>query len=157
MASNYSVLTEEQLKAQLDDTQASLAAALARIEAMRLKERQLVAELSALRKQVHGSAVNASLESKGARAAPMQSGSKDPSRAGSSVALAAMEEGDPSRSAGIWEGDAKKYLSNCDGEYPVHIVNGSKKVRCSLSSHVLCNLGRVNRAQLEILIYAPHV
>lgn len=133
MASNYSVLTHEQLKAQLDDTQASLAAALARIEGMRIKEKQLVAELSALRKQVHGQNAGSSpaAEGKGPRSYPVQSGSNDPSRNGSSAALANLGSAEPSSSrspASTWEGDAKKYVSNCDGEHPVCIVNGSKKV-----------------------------
>ncbi len=49
-------LTYQQLQALLEDTQASLAASFARIEAYRLQNRQLRDELAALRSAVHGAA-----------------------------------------------------------------------------------------------------
>jgi hypothetical protein len=41
-------------RATLQDTQAALAAALAKIEALRVRQKQLIDELAGLRKQVHG-------------------------------------------------------------------------------------------------------
>lgn len=46
-------LTADQLRALLQDTQSSLAAAFARMEAYRLQNRALRDELSSLRNQVH--------------------------------------------------------------------------------------------------------
>lgn len=54
MVQHLEELTKEQLIALLEDTQDSLAAALARLESMRLQNRQLKGELSQLRQQVHG-------------------------------------------------------------------------------------------------------
>ncbi|GAX72932.1 hypothetical protein CEUSTIGMA_g387.t1 [Chlamydomonas eustigma] len=49
-------LSHAQLRVLLDDTQASLAASFARIEAYRLQNKQLRDELASLRNQVHGDA-----------------------------------------------------------------------------------------------------
>lgn len=48
-------LTLPQLRALLEDTQASLAAAFARIEGFRIREKHLMSEVSELRQAVHGS------------------------------------------------------------------------------------------------------
>jgi hypothetical protein len=47
-------LSPSQLQALLEDTQASLAASFARIEAYRLQNKQLRDEVASLRNQVHG-------------------------------------------------------------------------------------------------------
>ncbi len=132
-------MNPQQLKAVLEDTQASLAAALGRIEAFRIREKQILAELATLRQQVHGgadptSAPPAPLAIGGARPAaafPAQptSASQPPQTPAAAAAPAAPSE---AKSAGVqpaWASPSGQpvYVSNLEGEYPVHILNGSKK------------------------------
>lgn len=129
-------MNPQQLKAVLDDTQASLAAALGRIEAFRIREKQILSELSTLRQQVHGgadptSAPPAPVAVGGARPAPAQPApaAQPPQTAAAAAAPAAPSEAKLAGVQPAWASPSGQpvYVSNLEGEYPVHILNGSKK------------------------------
>lgn len=111
-------LSVEQLRNLLDDTQAALAAAFARIEGFRLREKSLMAELSTLRQQVHGGS------SDGGPSAGLHlpEGSTDPAAQTPlhMVEEASVEWTSPSLSP--------VYVTNCEASYPVHIMSAGRKV-----------------------------
>lgn len=133
-----------QLKASLEDAQASLAAALGRIEAFRIRERQLMAEVSELRKQVHGP------DHQGGSAASVSAGhpapggpTPSPGTAAATAAVAQLRFVPSSTGlarslakpqAEDWTSPSTRpvYVTECQGEYPVNFVTGSKKVRPSV-------------------------
>ncbi|GIL71915.1 hypothetical protein Vretimale_619 [Volvox reticuliferus] len=137
-------LSTSQLKAILEDTQASLAAALGRIEAFRIREKQLMNELSQLRQQVHGSASPEEQQTatpRGARAAaamPALAPGTAPNTAPSQPQFASPDTELHSPKAPEvlpgWTSPSSQpvYVTNCGGDYPVHIICGSKKVPGSL-------------------------
>ncbi|MEW5302662.1 MAG: hypothetical protein WDW36_005424 [Sanguina aurantia] len=115
-------LSVEQLRNLLDDTQAALAAAFARIEGFRLREKSLMAELSTLRQQVHGGSSDVD-PSAGLH---LPEGSTDPGAQTPlhMVAEASVEWTSPSLSP--------VYVTNCEASYPVHIMSAGRKVPASL-------------------------
>lgn len=139
-------LSPEQLKVMLEDTQASMAAALARIEGFRLREKSLMNELSQLRQQVHGgtpgpssggaaspegeaasgAAAASDYATAGAGPGPEASASRGADGGGAEGAAAAPEAG----RAEPWTSPtaAPVYVSRLDGEYPVHVLAGGRKV-----------------------------
>ncbi|PNW77505.1 hypothetical protein CHLRE_10g439550v5 [Chlamydomonas reinhardtii] len=128
-------LDAAQLRAVLDDAQASLAAALGRIEAFRIREKQVMNELSQLRAQVHGGA-SAGPPTPSARQAPL---SAQPAGAGQSKHAeekqSTQQEAAPPKGAQpAWTspGAQPVYVTNIGGDYPIHIISGSKKVPGSL-------------------------
>ncbi|KAG2432902.1 hypothetical protein HXX76_008633 [Chlamydomonas incerta] len=130
-------LDTAQLRAILDDTQASLAAALGRIEAFRIREKQIMNELSQLRAQVHGGETPAGPPTPSAKQAPP---SAQPASAGQSKPVEekpSAQEAAPPKKAGAqpaWTspGGQPVYVTNISGDYPIHIISGSKKVPGSL-------------------------
>ncbi|GIL45755.1 hypothetical protein Vafri_2909 [Volvox africanus] len=137
-------LGTSQLKAILEDTQASLAAALGRIEAFRIREKQLMNELSQLRQQVHGSGSpeeQQTVTPRGARAAaamPAPTPGPTPTLAPAQPKLASLDtEPQMPKAPEVlpgWTSPSSQpvYVTNCGGDYPVHIICGSKKVPGSL-------------------------
>ncbi|GLC34515.1 hypothetical protein PLESTM_000207100 [Pleodorina starrii] len=133
-------LSTSQLKAILEDTQASLAAALGRIEAFRIREKQLVNELAQLRQQVHG---GTSPEEQPAATTTSNPRGPKPAAAMPAPAPASppppkpVAEPPPPKASVVapaWTSPSSQpvYVTNCGGDYPIHIINGSKKVPGSL-------------------------
>lgn len=126
-------LSIEQLRNLLDDTQAALAAAFARIEGFRLREKSLMAELSTLRQHVHG----------GSSDGGPGPGLSLPEResAGHAPLLHMVEEAEV-----VWTSPSLSpvYVTNCEASYPVHIMSGGRKVReglamnCSACTDKMC-------------------
>jgi hypothetical protein len=187
------------LQAQVEDARASLAAALARIEGFRIRERQLASELAQLRQQVGqrgawgtrtgprhqrpAQACKCSCMHTGKRrpctpqaivaadtqyVAPRQvhgpgtqgadkdapvrlaSGPKlaaaqapPPAAGASSQAPAAVASTSGSAPASAFTSPSGQpvYVTNLEGEYPVHIVSGARKVR-TLAADVSSAQGR---------------
>ncbi|KAG2501203.1 hypothetical protein HYH03_001017 [Edaphochlamys debaryana] len=126
-------LSASQLKAMVEDSQASLAAALGRIEAFRIREKQLMNELSQLRQQVHGGpdAAAATPQPSGPKAAPAQAQAPTaPPPASPATSVSAKKpEVQPA-----WTSPSGQplYVSNNAADYPIHIIQGSKKIPGSL-------------------------
>jgi hypothetical protein len=110
----------EQLKAQLEDTQASLAAAFARIEAFRLREKLLVQEIAKLR--LGGSVDNLHIASTDAPS----------TQATSTGSQGQQNQGESSKQDGEAEqaGPAGPYYITemADQPLPILFVNGGRKV-----------------------------
>jgi hypothetical protein len=102
------------LLTHLEDTQASLAAALARVEAFRLKEKLLVQELAKLRVQgAHGSPQDSPKGKHHASPATSSAGGKE-----QQADKAAEPAGPP----------IPCYITEMEGHLPVLLVSGSRKV-----------------------------
>lgn len=109
-------LSHAQLVAILEDTQESLAAAFARVEAFRLANRQLKEEIAALRSQVHGQ-TSAEFQN---LAVPSQPCSIDFPQAKDVQDRNAVFSG---------RGGGTVLVSEVQGEHPVALIVGGKKVR----------------------------
>ncbi|GFR42419.1 hypothetical protein Agub_g3322 [Astrephomene gubernaculifera] len=133
-------MNPSQLKTILEDTQASLAAALGRIEAFRIREKQIMSELTQLRQQVHGAGQSDQQSSApqpvgGAKPAAIMPASQPAYPATPSPAVPA-QAAQPTKAdyQPAWTSPSSQpvYITNCDGDYPIHLINGSKKVPGSL-------------------------
>ncbi len=116
-------LTPDQLRILLDDTQASLAASFARIEAYRIQNRQLLDEVSQLRSHVHG---GREPQAAGSHSEPGVH--RVPSEA-CSINFPQQKNAAP-----VWTSLNSRpvLISDLEGEHPVQIINGGKKVRLSI-------------------------
>jgi len=118
----------EQLRWQLDDAQSSLAAALARIEAYRIKERHLQQELAQLR-------LDGSKSNKQADASPSQPDGAAASTtqlegAAGTTATEGAGQGAPCSSL-------PSYITHLQDLVPVMLISGSRKV--SACNHTWCD------------------
>lgn len=116
-------LSVPQLSALLEDTQASLAAAFARVETYRLQNRQLRDELSRLRGQALSGGGDASSEGPNGKRMPASGvcSVSFPQASTSGVGFNSVRNG-------------AVYVSQLSGQYPVAILNGGKKVRIASNS-----------------------
>lgn len=138
MTSHLDDLGLAQVKTICEDTQASLAAALARIEAFRIRERQLIDELSQLRAQVHGQQIEEArgLFRKSFEENSPEIDSKKASAEQQPVDLASLgtcsitiPKPDPPQWTSV-TGNAPLYVTSVEGgEHAVSLVQGGKKVR----------------------------
>lgn len=103
------------LLAHLEDTQASLAAALARVEAFRLKEKLLVQELAKLRVQ---------------SAQPNQDSPKGERHASPKTSSAGSKEQQADKAEASAGPPIPCYITEMEGHLPVLLVSGNRKV-CS--------------------------
>jgi hypothetical protein len=121
-------LSHAQLSAILEDTQESLAAAFARVEAFRLANRQLKEEVAALRNQVHG-------QSQSSADAPNLAVPSQPC----SIDFPQARDAQDKHAAFSGRGGGTVLVSEVQGEHPVALIVGGKKVRgrqASLSSSI---------------------
>ena len=129
MASPLDDLSPQQLKTLLEDTQGSLAASLARIEAFRLRERLLTHELAQLRQQVHG---QASSKPGSRRHSASGGGGELPQQqelASQSTCSITIPPAPPSFPFTGLKSSSPLYVTSLEGgEHAVAIVQGGKRV-----------------------------
>lgn len=110
----------EQLKAVLEDTQSSLAAAFARVEAYRIRERLLTQEITKLRLGDEGQAQ--------ATATPQAAGSTAEGAAPSSNGAADAGAASSGAEASTSEITLPAYITPIQDHLPVILVSGGRKV-----------------------------
>lgn len=155
MASPLDDLQPSQLKALLEDCQASLAASLARIEAYRIRERHILEELSALRTAVHGGAPASApaAAGKGSSKGPVLAPGSEPPNQGlgskkssySSLGTCSIPVPQAGNMPGPYtsiSGDSPLYVCSVEGgEHAVALVANGKKVGFGLDQLRVPQLG----------------
>eukprot|EP00798_Chlamydomonas_sp_ICE-L_P008075 gene8075-1317_t len=131
----YNVLDDLQpwqLRIMLDETQASLAASLARIESFKVENRLLANEGSNLRSSVLDCIHSSDRPSEGAREGGEKASGSGATAPGDADPAGA-DTGEPEPPAEpLWRSvtAAPVQISELEGQHPIEIVNGGKKVSC---------------------------